>query len=482
MTSPLSRRFSPISTLFGILVAASACDTSGADFSFVYGDEEERFPAVGRLYTETLDGSEKKTAACLATLIDPMHIATAAHCVDDVTFGSSFRYLKDGIWKRVDVDAFITSRAYNPASVEPDDSDFALARLKAPIEDIAPIPLATDLPDQFDGLGMGRHAGYQVYGELIMLLSNGALESNPVTVQRSTGLLTGDANDGGLCKGDSGGPLLYSPSGTYGSDVVVAGTLRSVGIYKILSNAGIHCGSSDIDWMSVPDNLDREAETFRKSLDRMIGPFPDPIGAITQRIGPTGRLSQSFSIDESYSEIEVRLFGHEGQALLAVRRDSQVHAAQDPTGWSVVTADCVGNFDGTSAQTCYLENVTPGTLWIDVLSLGTQTNLNAHVRLRGEKMVPDPEVGPTPQPLPNHELTPPPRDTPDGSLATPPVGSPYEYEDEYGWHGWDPDEVADGSGGCTIGTRSGAPSLLALAMWASYRRRRRHGGANEYRR
>lgn len=174
-----------------------------------------------------------RTKLCEATVIDPIWILTAAHCLHDngelvspsqitVITGNTDKWVPEGTEQKAAVLAVYPHPDYNPDS---QNYDAALLQLSRPLETtkyVAPIAPSTEDHTGENALISGFGATQQG-GELSRTLQKATVPIVSQEVcQQSYGELITDAMlcagfvDGGVdsCQGDSGGPLVVSTTTT----------------------------------------------------------------------------------------------------------------------------------------------------------------------------------------------------------------------------------------------------------------------------
>ncbi|MFF3090528.1 trypsin-like serine protease [Streptomyces nojiriensis] len=147
-------------------------------------------------------GNEANSRACSATLVNARWVLTAAACLaakpgDAITAGQP-------ALETTATFAGGQSRRVVEVSASAGDRDLVLARLAAPVTDIAPVKRATAAPvagAELTAAGFGRTKTEWVPGKL----HTGTFTVN--STDAATLAVTGKGSDV-LCKGDTGGPLL----------------------------------------------------------------------------------------------------------------------------------------------------------------------------------------------------------------------------------------------------------------------------------
>jgi V8-like Glu-specific endopeptidase len=192
------------------MAACAAAVEPGLDSSAAEvrgGTAEPGFTAVGRLQLPS--GSTRIT--CTATLIDPLHVVTAGHCF--VTLGRD-RGFQDGAflvgWDASAPEMIVPIQAVMPALeyvAGNDEQDIAIARLAQSIDGVTPIPLSPPLPQ---GDNLGTFVGYGGRGDG----QSGQRYSTAVSFHTMNDRVAETPSDG-LCRGDSGGPVLIAADSTF---------------------------------------------------------------------------------------------------------------------------------------------------------------------------------------------------------------------------------------------------------------------------
>jgi len=154
---------------------------------------------------------------CTGALIGARTVLTAKHC----TGGSMFAELLVSFGPASDGQVFETSAEI--AALHPDSDVMVLTLSDSPVGaiDIAPLPIAVELPEGFESGSLAQLAGYGedasgALGQRTFLVET-VLDVTDDAVAVSTGGLSG------ACFGDSGGPLLLRAGDGRAS---IAGVLR----------------------------------------------------------------------------------------------------------------------------------------------------------------------------------------------------------------------------------------------------------------
>lgn len=159
---------------------------------------------------------EQGGRSCTGALVAPSWVITAKACFSvngqQVAAGSPAKPTKATI-ARPDLSKTTTGHTISVVSVAPHpDRDVVLAKLAAPVTDVAPVRLAGTMPVAGDVL---RVAGY---GRTATEWVPNQLRTSPFTVTTTDGPIIGiagtDNSQVGPCKGDAGGPGLRETNGT----------------------------------------------------------------------------------------------------------------------------------------------------------------------------------------------------------------------------------------------------------------------------
>ncbi len=198
-------------TPIGAEVPAST--TQSSDWSVVGGALETRFPAVG--YLMSAKGNKPLAGPnCGATLVAPKVAITAAHCVwnDEATrFGMGFGNVYSGPPNPGQVFMHPEYRRRDPKHRY--RHDFAVLVLDEAVTDVAPMPRATAATG-----GEALYVGYgrtSVGDQKVTTGYTGERKSTAESITKidATNLWTTGVG-GGLCWGDSGGPIIDADFGT----------------------------------------------------------------------------------------------------------------------------------------------------------------------------------------------------------------------------------------------------------------------------
>jgi hypothetical protein len=224
---------------------------------------ESRFPAVGALLLPELDAEPgEEPNLCTATLIDRLHIAGAAHCFIDWIKSPVFVIGPDPKAtdaRRVELAYVIHDDNFDQHRVGLKLSDFAMARLREPIDDVPPIPLFL-APDSgwFDALAVG-------YGKPSDDGDEKVRRSAPIFAVADPKWLLAYAGEVGTCEGDSGGPLLTFDAG---------GRPRSIGLLSWVTHQNrvrpcSAAGVSEQRWLSTRFFLDSVVDYRAELAERV---------------------------------------------------------------------------------------------------------------------------------------------------------------------------------------------------------------------
>ncbi|RLU83038.1 esterase [Streptomyces griseocarneus] len=182
--------------------------------------------------------------ACTGALVDAQWVVTAASCFSD-KLGESFKIpagkptlMTKATVGRTDLTSS-TGQVRDVVELVPrEDRDLVMAKLSAPIADIAPVSLASDALTRGESLritGYGRTKDEWVPDRL----HTGVFTVDAITGPQAT--ITGE-NGAAICKGDSGSPALRekdghfelvavnsraSQGGCFGSDETGSGTIEA---------------------------------------------------------------------------------------------------------------------------------------------------------------------------------------------------------------------------------------------------------------
>ncbi|MGC9443267.1 S1 family peptidase, partial [Streptomyces sp. WG5] len=152
--------------------------------------------------------------ACSAVLIDPRWLATAASCFADDLGGGQVAAGKPK-WKvqavvgpNADADSPVDVVELAPRT----DRDMVLARLAAPVTDVAPVAFAATAPTPGEELTV---AGFGRTEDEWAPLSPHTASFTVESVSDTTIALDGTTDTDAICAGDAGGPIVRQKSGVY---------------------------------------------------------------------------------------------------------------------------------------------------------------------------------------------------------------------------------------------------------------------------
>jgi Trypsin len=262
------------------LILLAACSGQiGNDFKptsagVVDGQLEPGYPAVGYL---TL--SDHKNELCTVTLIRPNVALTAAHCVDSSNYSNSVHSWARYNLYRVGWGAFADGDSHTIKKIFPIDAyyregtaqhDLAVIYLSEPLP-YAPAELVSASPDspaRYVGYGRNTPGDANVKGGY-----NGPKKSTAEHIVSISGsVIEAEGVGGGLCWGDSGGPLF------------VDGTQQLMGVLHGFAHQPYDCQSGD----TMRFNAAIEQQHFidlaigcgdsedLHCLDDALAPQPDP--------------------------------------------------------------------------------------------------------------------------------------------------------------------------------------------------------------
>jgi V8-like Glu-specific endopeptidase len=191
------------------------------------GTETSGFPAVVEIYILNADQS---IALCSGTLVTPLAVLTAGHCLAFGAIAATVLVFPDGVTP-IQHPAATASVHPNFSIAQAAYADVALIALETPVTDVAPIPLIAKAPraglkGTIIGYGLDGGAGAEV-----KRMGTVKIRRCPRAIRR-VGIFPGQLstsvcwkpkhNGNDTCPGDSGGPLLVKgavagvTSGGYG--------------------------------------------------------------------------------------------------------------------------------------------------------------------------------------------------------------------------------------------------------------------------